>query len=128
MSITLRQTACTGLACGRGKEKCRARRGLSNAHDLGLQLPAGDVDLPVLVDVHIDLATDAEFRQVDARLDGEARSPHDPPVVAGLQAVDVGAVAVHFLADVVPGAVDELVPVPGLVDHGPGSVIDLGTG
>ena len=49
----------------------------------------------------------------------EARPRHDPAVLAGLQAVDVGPVAVDFLADVVPGAVGELVAVAGLLDHRP---------
>ena len=70
------------------------------------------MDLAVLVDVDVHLAAHAELGQVDPRLDAEAGPRDDAAVVAGFQAVDVRAVAVDFLADVVPGAVRELSPYP----------------
>src|SRR5947209_15281359 len=81
--------------------------------DLGLRVAAGDVHAPVLVDVDVHLAADAELRQVDARLDAEASPPDHPAVLAGFEAVDVRAVAVRLLPDVVPGPVREPVAVAG---------------
>ena len=83
------------------------------------------MDAAAGVDEDVDLAADAELGQVDARLDGEARPRHHPPVLARFQVVHVGPVAVDFLADVVPGAVDEVLAVAGLLDHRPGRVVHL---
>src|SRR5262245_14634983 len=91
-----------------------------------LQRTAGDVHLPGLVDVDVHFTPHAKLRQVDPRLDGEAGPGHDATVVARFEAVDVGAVAVHFLADVVAGTVREFVAVTGLVDHRSRGVIDFG--
>src|SRR5213079_1324127 len=89
-----------------------------------LWLPAGDVNLPGGVDVHVHLAAHAELRQVNAGFDTEAGSADDAPVVARFEAVDVRAVAVHLLADVVPGAVREVLAVARVLDHGARRVVD----
>ena len=66
------------------------------------------MDLPLAVDEDVDLAADAELVEVDARLDREAGPAQHQPFFVGLEVVHVGAVAVDFLADVVPDAVDEV--------------------
>src|SRR3989442_16011738 len=68
------------------------------------------------IDVH--LAPDAEFaREIDAGFDRKACVWEQTASVPGLEVIDVGAAAVDFFADRVPGAVDEPVPVPRLPDH-----------
>ncbi len=62
----------------------------------------------VLAHVHIYFAANAEFRQINSRLDGKAGVRHDFAVVARFEPVHVCAVAVNFLADAVPGAMDEI--------------------
>src|SRR5688572_4765751 len=69
------------------------------------QLPldvAGDLG-GALPHIHVDLAAHAELREVDPGLDREAHAGDDRPLVAGLQVVDVDAVAVDLVTDGVPG-------------------------
>src|SRR5208282_1800969 len=77
---------------------------------------AGDARF-FLADVDIHLAAHAELGQVDSRFDREARARHDLAVVARFEAVHVGAIAVNFLADAVPGAVDEIFSVARLANR-----------
>src|SRR5437870_11389291 len=78
------------------------------------------------IDVH--LAPDAEFaREVDARLDRKAGVREQTASVPGLEVVDVGAVAVDFFADRVPGAVEEPVSVSRLPDHAAAHVVHIPT-
>src|SRR2546426_6453160 len=86
-------------------------------YDGGLDGDAGDECIG-LGEIDVHLAPDAEFaRQVDARLDREARVREQAPPVLGLEIVDVGAIAVDFFTDRVPGTVDEPVFIPRLPDH-----------
>ena len=50
------------------------------------------------VDVHVGFTADAELRKVDARLDGETGARQNPAFLVGFQIVDMGAVAMNFLA------------------------------
>jgi hypothetical protein len=63
--------------------------------------------------------------QVDARLDGEADTRDDRPLIPGLQVVDVHAVAVDLIPDGVAGAVQEVRPVAALLDIAPRNVVDI---
>src|SRR5439155_1977408 len=68
------------------------------------------------VDVHF--APNAEFAgEIDAGLDREACVREQTASVPGLEVVDIGAIAVDFFADRVPGAVEEPVLVSCLPDH-----------
>src|SRR2546421_5535643 len=69
-----------------------------NRHDFGLRRAAGDVNLFLFVYEDVDLAADAEFREIDARFDRETSTGQDAAIFAGLQIVHVGAVAMDFLA------------------------------
>src|SRR2546428_10683806 len=85
--------------------------------DGGLDGDAGDECIG-LGEIDVHLAPDAEFaRQVDARLDREACVWEQAASVLGLEIVDVGAIAVHFFTDRVPGTVDEPIFIPRLPDH-----------
>src|SRR5438876_5338170 len=91
------------------------------------QLPldvAGDLGRP-LAHVDVDLAPHAELGQVDARLDREADSGDDRPLVAGLEVVDVHPVAVDLVADGVAGPVEEVRAVAALVDVAARDVVHL---
>jgi hypothetical protein len=82
-----------------------------------LRFAACDVNRAIRVDIHIHFAAHTEFGQVDSWLDAEARSPDDVPVLAGFQPVDVCAVTMNFLTDVVTGAVRELRTITRLLDY-----------
>src|SRR5207245_11744577 len=65
----------------------------------------------LLLHVYVHLAADAELRQVNARLERKARARDDAAGILRLQAVHISLVAVHFLADVVPGAMNEVLVI-----------------
>src|SRR5256712_3762312 len=93
--------------------------------DGGLDGNAGD-ECVGLGEIDVYLAPDAEFaRQVDARLDRKAGVREQTASVPGLQVVDVGAVAVDFFADRVPGAVEEPVSKACLQDHAAAHVVHI---
>src|SRR5207253_1725953 len=94
----------------RGQQRCNAR----------LRIAAGDVDRPLAVDVDVDLAAHPELRQINARLDRETGARQDAALLARLEVVHVGAVAVRLLSDGVAGAMAEILPVAGLVDNAAG--------
>src|SRR3712207_8175569 len=56
----------------------------------------------------------AERRQIDARFHGEAGVGQDGAHIVRLEVVHVRALTVRLLADVVAGAVDEVLGVPRL--------------
>ena len=94
-------------------------------HDGRLQRAAGDVDLSRSVDVDVDFEADAEFGEVDARLDRKAGAAEDAAGFVRLEIVHVRAVAVHLLPDAVPRAVDESVAVAGRGNHVAGRPVDF---
>src|SRR5262245_57848698 len=99
---------------------------LQHRYDARLRLRAGDVDAAGGIDEDVDLAAHPEVAlQVDARLDREAGPRQDAPRLVRLQVVHVRAVAVRLLADRVPGAMAEGVPVAGGLDHVARRLIDL---
>src|SRR5437870_11394718 len=99
--------------------------GGEDGDDGGLDGNAGD-ECVRLGEIDVDLAPDAEFaRAVDARLDRKARVREQTASVPGLEVVDVGAVAVDFVADRVPGAVKEPVSVSRLPDHAAALVVHI---
>src|SRR5205807_3076257 len=80
-----------------------------------------------LFNVNVHLAPHSEFGKVDSRLHRETRSGNDPAIVARLEVVHVGAVAVDVFADRVPGAVNEIVAVAVTGDDGARGVVHLVT-
>src|SRR5205807_2090928 len=70
----------------------------------------------LLLHVYVHLAADAELRQVNARLDRKARARDDAADILRLQAVHIRPVAVHFLADVVAGAMNEVLGIARLTN------------
>src|SRR5207249_6197970 len=93
--------------------------------DGGLDGHAGD-ECVGLGEIDVHLAPDAEFaREIDAGLDRKARVREQTASVPGFEVVDVGAVAVNFLADRVPGAVDEPVSVSRLPDHTAAHIVHI---
>ena len=75
--------------------------------------------------VHVDFVAYAEIRQVDAGFDGEAGEGADAPHVVVLEIVHVGAVAVHFHADGMAGAMGEILAEPGLLDDAASGIVHL---
>src|SRR5690606_35915774 len=76
-------------------------------------------------DHHVHFGTDAERRQVDARLDRETRAGQQPALVARLVVVDVRPRAVHIGAEAVSRAVDEVPTVARPLDDLAGGAVDL---
>src|ERR1700735_5279293 len=76
-----------------------------NTHELLLNA-AGDPSFAGSGD-HVDFAADAEFGQINSRLDGEAGVGQDAADVMGFEVVEVRAGAVDLVGDVVAGAVSE---------------------
>ena len=88
-----------------------------DSQELGLDA-AGDVGLAGVGD-HVDFAADTELAgEVEAGFDGEAGVGEDEADVMGLEVVEVGAVAVEFGCDVVPGTVGKVVGHACGADYG----------
>ena len=98
---------------------------LEDPNDLRLDRAAGHLHRTIRMNEHIDLAADAEFRQVDSRLDRKQRSRQYAASFVRLQIVDVSSVAVCFPAETVSGTVAECFAVPGIFDHAPDGIINL---
>src|SRR5438309_12080097 len=107
-----------------GRGMLRAQKlGGEDGDDGGLDGNAGDECIG-LGEIDVHLAPDAEFAwEIDAGLDRKARVREQTASIPGLEVVDVGAVAVDFFADRVPGTVDEPVFVPRLPDHAAAHVV-----
>jgi hypothetical protein len=84
-----------------------------------------DVNIPATVDKDIHLAPDPELIEINPWLDGETRLAQDRTFFVGLEVVHVGAVAVNFLADVMPNTVNEVVAIPGIIDHAAARGVNL---
>src|SRR5690606_14724186 len=94
-----------------------------------MSLPSDDLDLALdggrdlhaaLAGVDVDLAADAEVREVDAGLDRGAEARQHGALLERLERVEVGPVAVDGGdAEAVAGAVLEVGTVAGLDEHGP---------
>ena len=89
--------------------------------------PAGDPGF-VVAGHHVHFAADAEVFQVDSGLDREAGVRKDEALVVGLEIVEVRAVAVQLGANVVAGAVGEVLRIAGIADHGAGGIVRLPAG
>ena len=76
-------------------------------------------------DVDVYFRANAELREIDARLNREAGSCDDLALVVGLQVVHVRAGAVHFFANRMAGAMDEVFAEPLILDIASGGVIDI---
>src|SRR5712692_6687576 len=99
--------------------------GREDGDDGGLDGNAGD-ECVGLGEIDVHLAPDADFAgEIDARLDRKARVREQAASVPGLEVVDVGAVAVDFFADRVPGAVEEPVSKACLPDHAAAHVVHI---
>src|SRR5688572_5753636 len=77
------------------------------------------------VDEHVHFAADSKVGKINAWLDRKARARQDAAVVARLEIVDVRAVAVGFLADAMPGAMQEIRAIPSRFNHLPRRVVHL---
>src|ERR1017187_6313291 len=72
---------------------------------------------------HIDLRAHAEMRQVDAGFNRETGPRDHAPLIVVFQVVHVGAVAMHFHADRMTGAMHEIFAVPGARNHAAAGVV-----
>src|ERR1039458_7659075 len=77
---------------------------------------------------HVDFAADAELRQINAGLDGEAGEGQDAAFVVGFEVVEVGAATMKLGADVVAGAGREMLAETGTANDGAGRVVRLKAG
>src|SRR5262249_23660995 len=96
-----------------------------DASHFRLRIAAGHVDPAVLVDEDVHLTADAEFRQIDSRLDGKAGAGHYATLLVRLEVIHVRAVAARLLADQMARAVDKVIAVAGALDHLAARLIDL---
>src|SRR5260370_34758873 len=78
-----------------------------------------------LRDINIHLGSDSELRQIDARLNRETRSRNNSALIVRFEIVHIRARAVHFFADGVPSAVDEILAESLFLDMFTGGVINL---
>src|SRR5581483_5722160 len=76
-------------------------------------------------DDHVDLRSDAEVFEIDARLDRKAGSREQAPIVVRLVIVHVDAVAVDRLPETVARPVEDLRGVAPADDHLARGAIDL---
>ena len=83
------------------------------------------MDAAGCIHINIHFAAHAEFRQIDSRLDRKTSSRQDPPRFVRLEVVHIRAVAMIFLADRMARAVDEIVAIPGFLDHVAGRPVHL---
>src|SRR5690606_7437144 len=105
--------------------RARADRSLQQCENFRLRTRRRH-DRARLVDVHVDLAPDADLaRDVDPRLDGEPDAPHEPPGFVGLEVVDVRSHAVRGTVDRVPGSMNEVVAEPPVADDPACGVVQL---
>src|SRR5437764_7604822 len=96
---------------------------LENGDDLRLEWLAKNDGFAV-GQIDIQFAPDAELaNQVDAWFDGKTCSRHEAAPISALQVVDIGTIAVHFLPNGVPGAVQEPVFIAGIPDDLPAHLI-----
>src|SRR5262245_19096159 len=84
-------------------------------HDMGLRRPSRHMNVPLGVHEDVDLTADAELGEVDARFDRKTGPRQDAPLLARFQVVHIGTVTVRFLADRMPGAVEEVFAVASLL-------------
>ena len=84
-----------------------------------LQRSPGHLHFTLLSNVNVDFAADPEFRQVNPRLDREQRSRQNQTLLTGLKIVQVRAVAMHFLSQIVPGPMAKLFAVASRLDLAP---------
>ncbi len=75
--------------------------------------------------VNIDLGTNAKFRQIDARFDGETAARENAALVMRLKIVHIGPGAVHFRADAVTGAMEEVLGITALFDEAAHGIVHL---
>ena len=95
-------------------------------HDLVLRR-RGDRRPAPRIDENIDLQADAEFGQIDSRLDGESQPRQDQPGVFRLQIVDIDAEPVETFPgpQTMAGAVQEILAISGGGDVAAGDLVDL---
>ena len=91
--------------------------------DPGLK-PPGDVHATSAVDEHIHFAPDAELLEVNPRFDRETGAPEDSARRASRDC-PCWPLAVDFLPDVMADPVDEVSPIPGLVNYLAARGVDL---
>src|ERR1019366_4928185 len=72
---------------------------------------------------HVYFAADAELREIDAGLDGEAGVRQQAALVVGFKIVEVRAGAVNLMDDIVAGAMGEVLAESGGADDGAGGIV-----
>src|SRR5439155_23911149 len=78
---------------------------------------------------HVDLGPHPEpVREVDPRLDGESDARHEPPIIAGLEIVEVRTRPVQVAVDRVAGAMHEVVRVSGFPNDRASRIVQVGAG
>ena len=96
-----------------------------DGHNLRLQWSPGHTYTSRTFDVHVNLAANTEFGQIDSRLDCEQRPRQDPSRVAGFQIIHVSPVAMDFLSQIVARAMTEVLTVPRLLNDTAHSIINF---
>ena len=77
------------------------------------------------VDVDIYFAADAEFREIDAGLDGSTRTRNEAAHIVSFQIIHIRAVSMNCFSNVVAGAMEKIFSVAGFFDDGARGFIDL---
>ena len=79
----------------------------------------------VFVDVDIYFAADAEFREINAGLDGSTRTRNQAAHIVSFQIIHIRAVSMNCFSNVVAGAMEKIFTVTGFFDDGARGFIDL---
>src|ERR1035441_717172 len=74
---------------------------------------------------HVHFAAHAELRQIDSRLDREARGRQNAALVVGFKIIEVSARPMNLVCDVVPGAMGKKLAKSCLANHSPRRIIGL---
>src|SRR6516162_2947638 len=98
---------------------------LNDPHNFLLRFSTRNVDVLMGVHENVHLASHAELRQVNTRLDGEASPRQHAAVLARFETVHICAVTMRLLADGMAGAMAKELTITGLLDHLSRRLIDL---
>ena len=119
-NLTVRQK-CDNTCFGGQKLPVSVFR--QNRHNGSLHRAARDLHLAVCMNVNVDFTANTEFREINARLNGEQTSWQNPAGFVSFQVVHVRAVAMDFLGQAVPRSVAEVRSVSSRFDDTPHGII-----
>src|SRR5215470_17603779 len=110
----------------RSPDSFTADHSISDQHDL-LLLPPRHLRF-ARTGEHVYFTAHAEFWKINSWLDGEASVGQDLAFVFGFEVVDVRAIAVDRVADVMSSAMNELVPITLALNELADSLVDFPAG